>query len=128
MLAELLITLAVFAMVGGSLLALIMTSVYGIDLARGQTMALLDIQNIMEKIRAAPFQDILIFFPDAVIDGPVARRYQSLIGGYALRNERITVTYPNVNTDPLEIRVRVTWVGSEGANKAATLSTFKTRR
>lgn len=126
-LIELLIATLVFTIALGALLNSIIVVLYLIDLAKNQTIAISDLRNMMESIRVTAFADTLSLFPNSVVDGPVKNSYRSVIGGYTLYNEHIIVTYANVHSDPLEIKVNLTWADKRGRNHSASVSTFKTR-
>ena len=125
-LIEILIATLIFTVAVGALLSSLTSVLYLIDLAKGQTVASSDLRNMMEEIRVTPFVNILSEFPDSVVDGP-NNSYQSIVGGYNLDNEHITATYTDVNSDPLEIRVNLSWQDRRGRNHNTSLSTFKTR-
>ena len=74
-----------------------------------------------------PFVDMLFLFPDSVIDGPGGNSYQSIVGGYELNNEHITVGYADVNSEPLEVAVSLSWQDKLGRTYISSVSTFKTR-
>jgi Tfp pilus assembly protein PilV len=126
-LIEMLIATLVFTLALGALLSSLNAALHLIDLARGRTIATSDLRDMMEEIRVSPFANMLMLFPDSVVDGPVGNSYQSVVGGYDLRNQHITVTYADVNSDPLEIRVDSSWEDMQGHACSAWLSTFKTR-
>ena len=111
------------------------------ELAREQTIAVSHLRNMMEEIRSTSFDHILGpsagfpngLFPQGVIDGPPDPNnpgftlYQTIVGGYALAGEQITINYANPNADPLEINVALAWQDRRGRNFNASVSTFKTR-
>jgi len=126
-LIELLIATLIFTIALGALLNSMLAVLYLIDLAKDQTIATSDLRNIMEAIRVTPFTNTLSLFPDSVVDGQVNNSYQSIVGGYGLNNEHITVTYADVYSDPLEIKVNLAWADKRSRNHSASVSTFKTR-
>jgi Tfp pilus assembly protein PilV len=118
--------IAAFALVG--LLQAFLANIYLSDLAKGNTVAIDDLKDMMEKIQSAPFSDMLADFPNGTVNGPVGRRYNTtVVGNYALRNESITVTYVNPASDPLEVIVNVTWTDSRRGTHSNYLTTKKTR-
>jgi type II secretory pathway pseudopilin PulG len=124
---EILVATLVFTLALGVLLSSLTGILYLIAQAKDETIAVSDLKNVAERIRATPFNSVVTFFPNGVQDGPSFNLYQALVGGYNLTNEHITVTYPNVNADPLEIRITATWQGKYGRSFSTALSTFKTR-
>ncbi len=126
-LIEVLVATLVFTVALGALLSSVTASLYLVDLSRQQQMATADIANIMERIRATPFNNIVALFPNGDVDGPAGNPYQTVVGGYRLSNEQITVTYPNPNADPLEVRVTLTWQDTRRHAQSVAFSTFVTR-
>lgn len=126
-LVEVLVATLVFVVALAALLSSMTAVLYLIDNAKEQVMAAADLQSMMEKMRAASYSEMNQNFPNGVVDGSNARRYWTMLGGYTLRNEHITVTYAIPNSDPLEIRTSITWLDKRGRAMSASLSTFKTR-
>ncbi len=126
-LAEIVVVGFVFVIVIGPLLTSISSLLYLMDMAKCQSTAVVDLNSIMERIKATPFNNMMISFPDAVVDGPGGNSYPAIIGEYLLQNEHITVTYPDINADPLEIQVTANWDDKNGRPYTTSMSTFKTR-
>jgi Tfp pilus assembly protein PilV len=126
-LVELLIATLVFTIALGALLSSLIAVLYLIDLSKDQTIATYALRNMMEAVRVTPFTDMLSLFPNSVVDGKGNNSYQPIVGGYTLSNEHITVTYVNVYSDPLEIKVNLTWADKRARNHNTSISTFKTR-
>ncbi len=126
-LIEILVAVLIFTLAMGGLLSCIFSTMYLSEISRNSTIATADLRNIMEKIRATPFDHLTADFPHNVQDGPVAKPYQDIVGGYRLVNEHITATYANPNSDPLEIKVTAVWQDKRGRNANASLYTFRTR-
>lgn len=124
---EVLIAVTVFGFAMAGLLACILSTIYLSEVSRNSTIITSDLKNIMEKISATSFDRITSDFPNGVQDGPIAHPYQNIVGGYTLTNEHITVTYPNVASDPLEIHVTATWKDLKGRPYSASISTIRTR-
>ena len=126
-LMEILVASFVVTIALGALLSGITSVVYLIDLSREQTKAVSDLNSMMEMMRSTPFDAMLVTFPNGVIDGPLTKRYPTILGGYGLNNEHIIVTYPNENAEPLEMKVNLTWQDKRQHAQSASMSTFKTR-
>lgn len=68
-------------------------------------IALNDLQDVMERVRSAPFTQLAATFPNGVAGG-----YDPIVGGYTLPNEQIIVTHvPSTAADPRELVVEVNW-------------------
>lgn len=126
-LVEIVLATSIFVTAVVGLVGFLISSSYLIDITRDRDVAILDLRNIMEKIRATPFDSITSRFPDAVTDGSMSNPYSTILGGYSLINEHITVSYADVNADPLEISVAVTWQCKRGRSHSSSMSTFRTR-
>ncbi|MFC1703353.1 prepilin-type N-terminal cleavage/methylation domain-containing protein [Candidatus Omnitrophota bacterium] len=126
-LVEILVAAFIFAIALGPLLQSLTGELFLIDLAKGQTRAIFDSRNMMEAIKVTPFANMTTLFEDGTVDGPAANRYDSLVGGYSLPGEHITVTYADIATDPLEIEVEVAWQDRRGQVRSVSAFTFKTR-
>jgi len=116
-LVEILVAMFVFTIALGALLNCILSIIYLLDVSKETTIAVSDSRTMMERIRATPFSNIPANFPDSVADGVGGNSYQNILGSYTLKNEHITVTYANVNADPLEIKIEVTWRDKRGRNR-----------
>ncbi len=126
-LVEILVAAFVFTLAAGLLLSGIASLLYLIDISKEQTVAFSDLRSMIERIKAMPFDAIVFSFPNTVVDGPGGQSYQAIVGGYTLNNEHITVSYPNENADPLEIRATLTWQDKRAHPHNESVSTFKTR-
>lgn len=91
-----------------------------------------DLQAAMEQVLLLPHDNI----PTTYIAGTTytgasaaaAGPFTSILWPIHLRNERITVTYPDGSTaDPLEILVTVNFSDKKGRARTMTLTTMKTR-
>lgn len=125
-LVEVLISILIFTFVLGALLNSLISALYLNNTAKEYTIATSHLRNMMEEIKVTPYVEMLSTFPDSLPDGP-GNSYQSIVGGYQLLEEHITVTYADVNSDPLEINVELIWHNTRGRNYNTALSTFKTR-
>jgi Tfp pilus assembly protein PilV len=126
-LVEVMVATLIFVVALGALLSSITELLCLVDLSKEQTIAVTDLRNMMEKIRATAFSDMQAQFPDAVADDSSTGRYLAILGDYRLSNEQVTITYANVSSDPLEIRARVSWFDKRRRARNVSISTFKTR-
>jgi prepilin-type N-terminal cleavage/methylation domain-containing protein len=126
-LIEILIATLVFSLALGALLGSISAVVDVIDLSRDRTQVTLDLRNMLEKMRATPFDALTTKFPNNLLNGPASNPYSAIVGNYSLRSESIAVTYPNPNADPLEMQVTVNWLDKKGHARNGSISTFRTR-
>ena len=126
-LVEVMITTLVFVSAVVALGGAIISCVNLIDITREQDVAVTDLKNIMEKIRATPFDSITTQFPDGLTHGPGGDAYANMLEGYSLTNEAITVSYADVSSDPLEILVTITWQSKRGRAYSASMATMRTR-
>ena len=101
-LIEVMIAFAIFIPV---FLAVILVNIHTIRSTSSSQMvvtALQDAHTVIERIRNVSDQgvpQVVVSFPNgAAIPG-----FQNLVG------EQVVVTYPNANSDPLDITVTVTW-------------------
>lgn len=122
LLAALIITVAAVAIIQSYL-----SSIYLSGANKEETIAQMQLTNMMEAIKCAPFNKIIVDFPNGTADGPAGNSYATLVGGYVLKNEQITVSYINPNSDPLEITVSVNWHDRRGVNRTKYLITKRTR-
>lgn len=126
-LIEVLIAALIFSVALGVLLSGLGAIIDLLDIAQDSTQMTCDLKNMMERIRATPFDAITTKFTNGTTDGPVTNPYTAIVGGYNLRNEHLTVSYANPNTDPLEILIMATWQDKKGRAFNTTMSTFRTR-
>ena len=124
---EILISTFVFTLTLAALLQSLTMSLYLTDLAKERNIAVYDLRDMMEEIRATPFANMVALFPNSLPDGPVGNPYASIVGGYMLQNEQITVSYVDVNSDPIEIEVDLTWQDRRGRNHSISGFSFKTK-
>ena len=125
MFVELLLVLFIFVVVGagvvGSYLSIQILSQH----ARETMVAMEDLKDMMERINSTPFTSQLTNFPSGVANGPVANNYATIVGGYTLPSQSLTVTYPAQSATRLEILVALSW-SSSGRARMVALSTVKT--
>lgn len=125
---ETLVAVAIAVLVIVALLQAYVANIYMAEIAKGNTIASDDLKDMLEKILSAPFNELLIKFPNGTIDGPSANKYNTtVIGNYSMKNEHIVVTYANLTSDPLEVMVNVTWTDSKNRQHSNFLTTKKTR-
>ncbi len=106
---EVLLAMALFVIAGiGIVVSYLAMSGFS-DYATKSMRAVGDLQGLTEHIQSTPFQNVATVFPAGVADGGVGKPYASLIGGYILQNEQITVTYPNQTAERLEMTITLSW-------------------
>ncbi len=125
-LVEILLAIAIIVVTAVAILNAYITSLYLSETNKEETMALSQLTNIAEAIKATPFNTITIDFPDGVPHGTLANDYAALTGGYTLTNESITVSYSNPSGDPLEITIRLSWQDKRGQSRTKFLVTKRT--
>ena len=86
--------------------------------------AVSDLDDMMERIQATPFNTLQASFPAGVANG-VGNSYADIVGGYTLAGEQIVVTYPSQTSVRLELLVTVNWT-HRGRARTAQLSTVRT--
>lgn len=117
---ELMVALALFVVmamaVGGSTLATSKVTAQDEEMRT----AMMDLQSVLETINGLAFDSIVTTYPDGQT---VAAYYDA-----NLENENLTVSYVDpAATNPLEIRLAVTWKGNDGLVKRATLAGMRAR-
>jgi len=119
------LVLLIFVIVGsgvvGSYLSIHILSQHGQE----TMVAMEDLTDMMERIHATPFASLLTGFPSGVANGPGANNYATIVGGYTLPGESLTVTYPSQSGTRLEILVALSWT-SLGRARTLAVSTVKT--
>ena len=120
-LVETLIAMLIFVLSGVWLTAAY-RSVLELNRVSEETMvALDDLDDMMERVRSAPFAQLAASFPDGV-----AGVYAPIVGDYTLSGERITVRHvPSAVATPRELIVEVTWLDNQRTYRRR-LSTFRT--
>ncbi|MBI2104360.1 MAG: hypothetical protein HYT90_02090 [Candidatus Omnitrophica bacterium] len=110
-LVELLCGIGVLVIAGMWLLGSYHSALHLTEVSQQTTVAINDLRDMMERIKATPFTQLQASFPHGVANGPGgARAYPSVVGGYTLPAEQITVTHsPNATADPRELTVQLTW-------------------
>lgn len=94
------------------------------DEARATITAMHDLQDMLERVHATPFNTIVTDFPADAVDGGAGQPYAAIVGGYTLSNEQIVVQYPTIAMDRLELIVTLTWV-QRNRTRAISLSTMR---
>ena len=123
---ELLLVIFVLAAAGTGILGSFLSTHFLTQYARDTMIAMDDLKDMMERIQATPFTNLTADFPSGDPDGPAGNAYQVIVGGgYALSDQRITVTYPSQTASRREILVTLTWK-SRGRDRSAALSTVRT--
>lgn len=117
----------IFTIALGALLSSLIAIVFLVDITKEQTVAVNDLINVMERIRATPFENLLALFPDGVTDGPAANPYDDILGNYTLKGEHVVARYVNAAADPLEIKLTLSWLDKFDRPYNISIATFKTR-
>ena len=126
-LVELLVAVLIASLAIGGAIVCFAQVFYLTEVAKGTSVVVSDIRDIIEEIWSTPFDFITASFPGGDIDGPTDTEYNNIVGGYTLNNEQIVVGYVDEDTDPLEIMVSTSWTDMRGRNRTIQLSTFRTR-
>lgn len=112
-LVELLLALVTLVVGGVWLLGAYQASIHLTEVSRQSSIAMSDLDDLLERIQATPFAQLAADFPDGAVNGVVGAgpdRYGAVIGGYGLASEQITVTHtPSAAADPRELVVQVSW-------------------
>ena len=87
--------------------------------------AVSDLDDIVECMRATPFNTVQATFPSGVANGGGVTSYLALVGGYTLLNEQITVTYPSQTPTRIEVLATLNWT-ERGRARTMQLSTVRT--
>ncbi len=109
-LVELLCAIIVFVIAGVAVLGAYQSSFRLVEASQTNTIAMNDLRDMTERIKDTAFSVLTTNFPNGTANGPAANLYSTIVGGYTLSQESITVTYPVLGVDPLELIVQVTWV------------------
>ncbi|MFH1691193.1 MAG: hypothetical protein ABIC68_01275 [Candidatus Omnitrophota bacterium] len=126
-LVEILVAVLVFSLALGALLNTLSVIVDLIDTSRDKATAITHLKNVMERIRATPFDYLTTRFPNGTVNGPAGNPYVNITGNFSLTNEQVVITYADPNSDPLEIVSSLSWQNTKGRALNISISTFKTR-
>ncbi len=124
-LVEILLALSIFVVASGGILGSYLASHWLSEHSTDTMRAVSDLEDVVERIHGTDFNDLPTAFPDGVPNGGGGNPYAAIVGGYALQDEQIVVTYPSQSVDRLEILVTVNWT-SRGRVRTARLSTLRT--
>jgi Tfp pilus assembly protein PilV len=124
-LTEVILAMMVFIIASGGMIAAHLYSDRMSEHATNTMRAVDDLEDIMERLHATPFDTIQASFPNGVANGGGVNNYAVLVGGYTLEGEQIVVTYPSQTTGRLEVRVTVNWT-ERSRNFNTSLSTVRT--
>lgn len=131
LLIEILFAIGILLVAAVWLLVAYHSSMQVSELGQQTSVALDDLKDMMERIKATPFNSLTNNFPNGAVNGVVGlgpEQYGVIIGGYTLTSEQITVTHqPGTNADPREMIVRVTWV-NRGRTFQKSVSTMRASR
>jgi Tfp pilus assembly protein PilV len=123
-LIEVLLAVFILMVAGGGILSSYLSSHQLSEHATDTMIAVKDLEDLLERIHATPFTNLTAAFPNGVVNGP-ANSYPGIVGGYALANEQITVTYTSQTAGRIEMLATVTWL-SRGRPRTASLATVRT--
>ncbi|MEW6101389.1 MAG: type II secretion system protein [Candidatus Omnitrophota bacterium] len=126
-LIEILIATAIIVFGAVAIIQLYLTSINLSELNKENITASAHLLAMAEAIKCTPFNSVTSDFPDAVPDGPAGNDYATIVNGYVLTGEYITVTYVDTGSDPLEINIEAGWLDKRGTNRRAYLATKRTR-
>lgn len=124
-LIEILVAMAILLPATLAILQFYLSNMAFSNINRERTIALTHLTNMAEKIKCTPFGDITTDFPNGVPDA--GDSYATNVGGYDLKEEHITVSYEDPESDPLEIDVIIGWQDTRGVSRSSNLSTKRTR-
>lgn len=122
---ELLMAIFVITFSATSILGGYLSADYLTKNASETSIALEDLEDLMERIHATPFNNLQIDFQDGVADGGLNNDYAAIVGGYVLPGEEITVTYQNATADRVEVVATLTWNQRERV-RSLSLSSVRT--
>ena len=125
-LVEILVALLILVIASGGIVGTYLSSNQMLEYSLHTMKAVDDLEDMVERIRSTPFNLVAARFPGGAANGGGVTDYAGLVGGYALDNEQITVTYPSVQPGRMEILVTVAWTSRQRA-RTARLSTIRTR-
>ena len=122
---ELLCAVIVFVVAGIAVLGAYQSAFRLVEASQQSTIAMSDLRDMSERIKDTAFTLLLTNFPNGTANGPAGNPYSTIVGGYTLTQQSISVTYPVLGIDPLELIVTVTWV-TGGRTYARSLSVKRT--
>jgi len=122
---ELVLAIFVFVLAGTGIVGSFLSAHQLSDHAQNTAIAIEDLRDMMERIHATPFANLLTQFPAGVPDGGAGTPYTTIVGGYSLGSEQITVTYPTQTPDAVEVVVTVNWIQA-GWSRSTSLSSWRT--
>ena len=123
-LVEALFTMLIVIVAGLGILGAYGSSINLIEVAQQSSVAVNHLKDMMERIKSTAFTQLNTDFPNGAANG-VANSYVSVVGGYSLPTEQITVTHqPDTLTDPRELSAQLTWT-NRGRVYQKTLSTIR---
>ena len=121
---EIVLALFLFVLTGSGILSSYLSCHHLSEHATNTMRAVSDLDDMMERIRATPFNTLQTNFPSGVANG-LGNSYVGIVGGYTLDGEQIVVTYPSQTLVRLEILVTVNWT-QRGRARTTQLSTVRT--
>lgn len=99
-----------------AVVALLLTYTFArqqMELGREMSLVNNDARDALERVFSVPFTDLTTVFPN---NGSIS---ESIVGGFQLRDEDITISYPaGVNANPLVIDLTVSWTSFKNAARS----------
>jgi len=126
-LVEVLVAIIILVFASVAIIQTYLSSLNFSELNKDNSVAMAHLINMLEAIKCTPFSQLLVDFPDGVVDGPSNKNYTTIVGNYTLKNEHIIVSYVDTSSDPLEIMVNLSWQDKKGSLQARYLVTKRTR-
>ena len=126
-LLEILVAVVIISFVSIAILETFLVNLNAAELNKGNTIAMVHLGNMLEKIKCTAFNELATLFPNGDEDGPAGNNYADIVGGYTLDSEHITVTYVDPSSDPLEIVITLTWRYKSSFDRINVLTTKRTR-
>ena len=132
-LIEVLFSAAILSIIVMGIYSALFTSMKTSELARELEVAQFDLDRVMEDVLSEAFDSTTTVYPAglSIVKGTVVTRVGSQSRTYddlVLPGETIQVSYhPATTSDPLEIRLTVTWTNRDGRPQSLRLATMKTR-
>jgi prepilin-type N-terminal cleavage/methylation domain-containing protein len=132
-LIEVMFAAAILSIVVMGIYSALFTSMAASEAARELEVAQFDLERVMEDILSEAFDSTAAVYPQglSIVKGTTVTRVGAQNRTYndlVLTGESIQVSYyPTTTSDPVEIRLTVTWTNRDGRPQSLRLATLKTR-